>query len=192
MRVVFPTSSLNSVSGAAVVNADGLQSILDEEAQFFRDAEEAAKAARRGLFWGSGIALFVILGLGGLVYFLYGREPKVAYDREYEQEPPSELSPAEVGALLTQGGVDEKEFTATLFDLIRRGAIEATPSSVERSTWGGLKTETITDLVLGMTDEEIDLTHHEQSVMTVMRRVLELGPRPLLPAPKVAWSPTRW
>ena len=68
------------------------------------------------------------------------RSPAVDYDREYEQEPPTDLKPAEVGALLTQGAVTEKEFTATMFDLIRQGAIKATPVTGRAvSTWGGLQ-----------------------------------------------------
>ena len=157
MRVVIPSRMLSSTGGATVVAGDGLASILEEEDRFAREGSEAATAQRTGLIWGSASAIAIAFGLGGLVYFGYGRERRVDYDREYEQEPPSDLSPAEVGALLTQGGVTEKEFTATLFDLIRKGAIEATPSQVERSTWGGLRTETITDLVLGLTEKETGL-----------------------------------
>ena len=55
----------------------------------------------------------------------YGRELRVPYDREYEQEPPSDLAPALVAPLLRQGtSVGAQEFTATLFDLIRRGVLE--------------------------------------------------------------------
>ena len=50
------------------------------------------------------------------------------YDREYEQEPPTETQPALVPALLAQGGTPGSlEFTATLFDLIRRGRYKRRP-----------------------------------------------------------------
>ena len=56
------------------------------------------------------------------VFWFYGRELKTSYDREYEQEPPTETEPALVPTLLRQGGeAGSFEFTATLFDLIRRG-----------------------------------------------------------------------
>ena len=125
------------------------------------------------------LAVGLSAGLGSLVYFRYGKEPAVDYDREYEQEPPTDLKPAEVGALLTQGAVSEKEFTATMFDLIRQGAIKATPSQVERSTWGGLRDETITDLVLELTEKDTGYKDYEQSVLSVVGRVLDEGPRPL-------------
>ena len=179
LRTVFPRALLTRTGGAQVFAESGLESILAEEAQAAETASDAAAAARTGFFAGGASAIAIVLGLGGLVYFRYGKEPAVDYDREYEQEPPSELSPAEVAALLTQGRVDEKAFTATLFDLIRVGRIDAQPSQVQRTTWGGLKTEDITDLVLSTTDDESPLRNYQQSVMTVVRRVLELGPRPL-------------
>ena len=40
-----------------------------------------------------------------VIYRRYGREPDIAYDREYEQEPPSKHPPAVVGGLLRQGPV---------------------------------------------------------------------------------------
>ena len=179
LRTVFPRELLASTDMATVVAGNGLDGIIAEEDEFAREASDAATAQRTGIIWGSILALAFSVGLGGLVYLGYGREPKVDYDREYEQEPPTDLKPAEVGALLSQGAVTEHEFTATMFDLIRQGAIKATPSQVERSTWGGLRNETITDLVLELTDQSTGYTDYEQSVLTVVGRVLDEGPRPL-------------
>src|SRR5690606_6458287 len=96
-----------------------------------------------------------------------------------EPEPPSDLSPAEVGALLNQGYDNEREFTATLFDLIRQGHIKAEPTQAVRSTWGGLKQENISDLLLSVEGEPTGLRDFEQSVLTVVKRVLADGPQPL-------------
>lgn len=81
--------------------------------------------------------------------------------------------------LLSQGGVDEKDFTATMFDLIRLGAIKAEPSQVERVTWAGLRHETISDLILLLGEETTGLRDYEQSVMSVVKRALDAGPLPL-------------
>ena len=70
-------------------------------------------------------------------------------------------------------------FTATLFDLIRRGVIAAQPVSVELKTWGGVRTEQITDLELSLTGNPVDLRDFEQRVVTVVRRVTKDGPVPL-------------
>ena len=179
MRVVIPTSSLASTDGAILVSGEGLPQILAEEEEFANDAEEAAQAGRTGLIVGALGVLVPLLGLGGFVYFGYGREHRVDYDRDYEQEPPSDLKPAEVGALLSQGGVDERDFTATLFDLIRQGAINAEPTQIERVTWAGLRKEMISDLSLSLGEKQTGLRDFEQSVMTVVKRVLDDGPTPL-------------
>ena len=113
------------------------------------------------------------------IFARYGREPRVTYDREYEQEPPSEHEPALVAALLTQGSVKTESFVATIFDLIRREVIAAQPVSYDRSTWLGLRTESITDLELSLTDMDMSLTRFEDPVRTILRRVLDDGPLPL-------------
>jgi uncharacterized membrane protein len=179
MRVVIPTSSLASTDSAIRLSGEGLPQILAEEEEFANDAEEAREAGRTGLIVGSLGILVPLLGLGGLVYFGYGREHRVDYDREYEQEPPTDLTAAEVGVLLSQGGVTEREFTATLFDLIRQGAIKAEPTQSEKVTWAGLKREMISDLQLSLGEKQTGLRDFEQSVMTVVKRVLDAGPVPL-------------
>ena len=50
------------------------------------------------------IALLPALALIGFVWWRWGRERGTSYDREYEQEPPTETQPALVPALLAQGG----------------------------------------------------------------------------------------
>ena len=102
------------------------------------------------------IPAFLIVGA---VFWFYGRERKTGYDREYEQEPPTETAPALVPTLLRQGGeAGSFEFTATLFDLIRRGVFTSTPVTTERKTWGGLRSENVSDLELGpgKDDEKLD------------------------------------
>ena len=49
--------------------------------------------------------------------------------------------------LLRQGGeAGSYEFTATLFDLIRRGVYTSKPVTTETSVWGGLQKEQLSDL----------------------------------------------
>ena len=179
IRVLFPPALLSSTGEASAIGGNGLDFILDEEERWAEEANEARGAARGGLITGALVFVGLVGGLGGLVYHMYGKEPRVTFDREYEQQPPSELTPAEVGALVSQGSVTEKQFTATLFDLIRQGVIGAEQSQIERATWAGMRRETISDLVLSLTGKQVELTEYEQSVLTVMERALAEGPRPL-------------
>ncbi|MEX0699912.1 MAG: DUF2207 domain-containing protein, partial [Acidimicrobiia bacterium] len=179
MRVVFPRTLLTSTTGAAVIQGDRLEDIRNEELELVE-----ADQRRAGLVRALAIGLLALIFLPGLIgviyiYFRYGREPAITYDREYEQEPPSDLPPAEVGALMSQGSVDERQFTATLFELIRRGVIGARPVTVERETWMGLRSEDISDLELSLTGKEEGLTVYEAEVLGVVDRVLDDEPRPL-------------
>src|SRR5581483_3261765 len=110
------------------------------------------------------------------VFWLYGRERRTGYDREYEQEPPADTAPALVPTLLRQGGkAGSFEFTATLFDLIRRGVYAAKPVTTTRSTWGGLHTEHVADLELSAGDRSAPLTAWERHVSDVVDGVLDGG-----------------
>jgi uncharacterized membrane protein len=179
MRVVVPRRVLDSVEGATVVRGVLLGEILAEEERFAETADRRQQALQI-LVVLAALAAFLPATMAVLfIYRRYGREPKVAYDREYEQEPPSDDPPAVVEGLLSQGSVDERGFTATVFDLVRRGVMDAEPVSVDRSTWMGMKTETITDLQLSLVDTSQPLSPHERSVVEVMGRVLSDGPQPL-------------
>jgi uncharacterized membrane protein len=186
MRVVFPTALLDSTVGATVRPGAGLDGILreqlEQEERDQREIERILQAERaRNVSLLSLIGFVVPIPLViTWVFRRYGSEPKVRdYDREYEQEPPSDHAPALVGALVSQGAADEAEFTATLFDLIRRGVFTAQPVTVDRRTWGGRRREQISDLEIGLGDVEQRLTAFERNVVTVVRRVLADGAQPL-------------
>jgi uncharacterized membrane protein len=142
LRVLFPREALTSAGSAVVVEGGGFDQIVEEEGS-------AADYARRrwiGRIVSSILLLFVPGGaIAAWVFFRHGREPKIEYDREYEQEPPSEDSPAVVQGLVTQGRIDADAFTATMFDFIRRGILKAEPETVDRVLFGDT-----TDLVLSL------------------------------------------
>ncbi|HJR86114.1 MAG TPA: DUF2207 domain-containing protein, partial [Acidimicrobiia bacterium] len=181
MRVVFPRELLSSTAGATVIGGNRLADILAEE-----EAEAARDRRRAGLIRAAVIGLGLLTFLPGLIgvayiYFRYGREPAVpGYDREYEQEPPTELPPAEVGALLSQGQVDERQFTATLFDLIRKKVVTANPVKIPIESWMGLRSEIVDDLELSYNPSHgVSLTGSEEKVVQIVNRVLDGQPRPL-------------
>ena len=82
--------------------------------------------------------------------------------------------------LLRQGGeAGSYEFTATLFDLIRRGVFTSTPVTTERKTWGGLRSETVSDLELGPGNDDEKLKPWENAVARVVKGVIKDGPERL-------------
>ena len=179
LRVMFPRDLLDSTTGAQVVPGNGEELILDDE---LRNAQAASREATfRRWAWVFGVVMAIVPATVAVlwIYFRYGREPKVYYDREYEQEPPSDHTPAVVGGLLTQGHVGVAEFTATMFELIHRGVLAARPVTIEKSTWLGLRQEQISDLELSLVEDAPPLSGPESTVLTVMRRILGDGPQPL-------------
>ena len=127
------------------------------------------------------LALAALPGLAviGAVWAFFGRERRTGYDREYEQEPPTDTEPALVPVLLKQGGEPGSyEWTATLFDLIRRGLYQAKPVTTERKIWGGLRTQTVSDLELSPGEDQ-SLRSWEQDVTRVVDPILVDGPERL-------------
>ncbi|MBU1865588.1 MAG: DUF2207 domain-containing protein, partial [Actinobacteria bacterium] len=177
-RVVFPADWLTSTGGATVKSGSGLAGILAEEEAYAARGDTERRGTRNSL-------LIVVIAAGLLplfvagAYLRHGREPKVDYDLRYEQSPPTALAPALVGSLLRQGGSDEADFVATMFDFIRRGVLTAQPTTVEQRTWGGLRREQISDLLVGLGPDPGGLRDFERSVLTVLKRVLGDGPTPL-------------
>jgi len=125
---------------AGVLSTDYTRATLrDEEARRVKQtiadleraeaaAERRAKAARAlGGIW---LAALVLLPLSWLPIFMrtwrkVGQDYRVPGTPAYVHEPPSELRPALVELLLKEGsGVTPRAFTATIFDLARRGWIE--------------------------------------------------------------------
>ncbi len=96
------------------------------------DAEAAARErqARWEQTWKPIVNLALVVLSGGLLvlgvvglyllWYLKGRDPHTEVFAEYLTEPPSDLPPALVGAVVDER-VGIKEILATLFDLARRG-----------------------------------------------------------------------
>ena len=111
------------------------------------------------------------------IWLLFGRERATGYDREYEQEPPSDEAPAIVPPLLRQGTEPGSlEFTATLFDLIRRGYYVREASDDREEDVAGLRTEQVADLELSPGNAEIELTEFEEPVAKVFDNIVDDGP----------------
>ena len=84
-----------------------------------------------------GFALPVITFLSVLlIWFRRGRDQPGQTYAKYVSEPPSNLSPGLVGALIDEK-VDTKEVIATIVDLARRGYLEITDGKAEGASGKG-------------------------------------------------------
>ncbi|RAP52310.1 MAG: hypothetical protein BZ138_03285 [Methanosphaera sp. rholeuAM270] len=73
--------------------------------------------------------LFMILPLA--IYGLFGREPKISYDAEYEYDLPTDSTPIEVNYIVVgnAGDLDNNSIYATILDLINRKYFEVMAST---------------------------------------------------------------
>src|SRR6185312_4623183 len=182
LRSLVPRSAFSTTTGMRVERASGFAKIVEEERadanRFERDHERIdslkAHPVRTGLVL-LGLASIPALLVISLVFWFMGRERRTGYDREYEQEPPTDTEPALIPTLLRQGGeAGSYEFTATLFDLVRRGVYKAVPTTTERPIWGGLRHESVSDLELSA-GKEGELRAWERDVANVVDGVLDGG-----------------
>jgi len=130
VRVVFPRSYLTDLDPFKVelVAKNGKDLILKEEEKWKKEEErkEFLQSIVTIIF---GILSVILLLLGFIlplrIYFKYGREPKVQYEREYEQEPPSDIPPAWVEALVNQSStLSPNSIVASTLELARRGYLK--------------------------------------------------------------------
>ena len=186
LRALYPRQSFTSTAGMKVQQGNGLGTItaeeLDDARAYERDKERIDSAIAHP--WRTALILLAVgvlpaLAISTFVFWRFGREVETGYDREYEQEPPTDTAPALVPTLLRQGGeAGSFEFTATLFDLVRRGHYSAQQVTTERSLWGGLRHESVADLELSR-GTPVELTPWEKSVTSVVDGVLGGGSRRL-------------
>ena len=179
LRTLIPRSAFSSTLGMKVVRGNAFDRIAAEEKAdaetYEQDQEQIDRLKAHPLLVAAIVlalrtlpALLVIAA----VYWLFGRERRTAYDREYEQAADGHRAGARP-ALLRQGGeAGSYEFTATLFDLIRRGIYKSEPTTTERPIWGGLRSETVSDLQLSAGAAQ-DLRPWERDVADVVDAVLD-------------------
>ncbi len=115
-------SSPSVFSAVSPLPQERYEKILEEERRF-------ASGELRAYLWGV-VATFLLVGFGifylllfVVYYFRYGREPRLDYQREYEQEPPLDISPCFLGVALSQtldNSLLSRAFLATILELARR------------------------------------------------------------------------
>ena len=166
MRVVFPRRLLSSTTGANEESGEGLRQIAAEESTIAREDARALErqAWTRENFPLLAFAGFLLAFLPGLwvcllIWTRFGKEPPAPEVPRHIHEPPGDEAPAVIAALLATGNTRTTgdAFTATLFDLIRRGFIDASATTSYKKTWGGLKEDEVSDIAVKLTSKDPDL-----------------------------------
>ena len=186
IRVIWPAGLVQGIPS----NRQTLASIKAEEERFVRETIarlkekqqklQQVRARRKRLFfiWGAllilGTIIWVIIYLK--IWKKEGREYQFDDIPEYWREPPSDLPPALVEVLMREGGlVTTNSFTATLFDLARRGWVTIEDTQVTSEGLFGPKRKTKTSLILQRNYyQAADLESFEKDVLRLVFN--EAGP----------------
>ncbi|HSQ02053.1 MAG TPA: DUF2207 domain-containing protein [Methanobacterium sp.] len=122
LRMVIPKNQFasNPVNGV-IINQNGLDEILKIQNAYQKELD-----FKSTLYSILAILMFLALLIPFVIYFRYGREPKIGYMAEYERDIPTNDPPAIVNAICGSGfskkiGTPNMDgFKATIMDLIDR------------------------------------------------------------------------
>jgi len=144
VRILLPTAAI--VSSPRWYNDTAESRVLAEESQWVGEANEKRVRAKRNLFLQLAVPLLmVVAGVGAWasLYLRYGREYKEENPIEYLREPPEEWTPNEVAFVWRWGELNAQDMTATLMDLVRRGALKLIVTTERHERLGGLLGESV-------------------------------------------------
>jgi uncharacterized membrane protein len=168
-RIVFPTAVINS--SPRQDQRAVLAQVVAEEEEWMAEANRLRRRAKARLIllWALPAA-FIIVGVSTwlVLYFRYGREHREANPPEYVREPPGDWTPNEVAFLWRWGQISAQDMTATLMDLVRRGALRLVVTTATRPVLGGLLGEKADEdfVVERLRDYEGELSQSEQYLIS--------------------------
>ncbi|ADZ10033.1 Protein of unknown function DUF2207, membrane [Methanobacterium lacus] len=122
IRMAIPRDQFAATpSHGLIINQNGLAQI-----QQLQNDYQNSLNFRTNLYYFLSVLMFLALFVPLLIYFRYGREPKIDYQAEYERDIPTDDPPAMVNAICGPGfskkigEPDMDGFKATIMDLINR------------------------------------------------------------------------
>ena len=142
VRMAIPKNQFNSNPIHALqINQNGLSQIEQIQNDYLNSLN-----FRTNIYYIVSVLFFLALFIPFLIYFRYGREPKIEYQAEYERDIPTDDPPAIVNAICGPGfskkigEPDMDGFKATIMDLIDRKYLtmenEPTSEDIDKEGYG--------------------------------------------------------
>jgi len=138
-RILLPTAF--SASSPRQDALEILPRVMAEQEVWVNEANAERRQARASLaFQIAAPAILAIIGIGVWLraYLAYGREFKDPNAPQYLREPPSDSAPTEVAMIWKWGQLTPQDMTATVMDLVRRGALWLIVTTEHHQRLGGL------------------------------------------------------
>lgn len=151
VRAVFPRIESPNSRFVQIDDAKGLEEILDIENEY-----QQKTSVLKSLYSLTILFTLIIVVVPFLIYFRYGREPKIDYEAIYEREPPTNSRPAVVNAIM-QGKIGTPTmdgFTATVMNLANLGYISLRTMKSEEDRALGLFRSEDEDILIELASPE--------------------------------------
>lgn len=117
IRMVIPKNQFAAnPTGGIIINQNGLPEIEKIQSDYQNELN-----FKTFLFSLLTVVMLLICLIPFIIYLLFGREPKIDYQAEYERDIPTDDPPAVVNAIVSSGTVGDPNmdgFKATIMDLI--------------------------------------------------------------------------
>lgn len=151
IRAVFPRLQSADPRFVSIQDEDAMEKILAIEKEYEEKQKTINYLYRLSILFFCLVIIFPLL-----IYFRYGREPKIDYQVLYEREPPTNSKPAVVNAIMkSEIGVPTIDgFTATVMDLVNRGYLSLHDIKSEGKRLGLFKYES-EDLIIKIKKDEL-------------------------------------
>lgn len=117
-RILIPKSYFKSTENADVINKNAKEEIEQNQ----KDYQNSINNKNTVMILLSGL-LVLLMFVPGVIYYKYGREPKIDYKADYESQLPTNDSPIFIN-MMVNGNVGESDlngFQATLLNLVDEG-----------------------------------------------------------------------
>ncbi len=166
IRAVFPRLQSPNPRFVSIQDEDALEKILAIEKEY----EEKQKTINF-LYKLAILFFFFIIIFPLLIYFRYGREPKIDYQALYEREPPTNSKPAVVNAIMKgEIGIPIIEgFTATVMDLVNQDYLSIHDIKAEEKRLGLFKYESEDVIIKIKKDDLTELDDIEIGVFNLLK-----------------------
>lgn len=178
IRAVFPRLETADPDYASIQNKNAMNEILAREKEY-----QTKQGLAKIIFYFAVVFALLVVVLPIIIYFKFGREPKIDYFALYEREPPTDSKPAVVNAIMKGkiGRPTIEGFTATVMDLVNQGYIDLKDVKSEKQYLGIIKHET-EDVVIELNENMSlsGLTDFEKDIFELLEKHAKNG--------KILWS----
>lgn len=116
-RILMPTSYFKSTRHAQVINQDA-KALIEADQKKYQNERNQRNLVSNIIYGIYSLLLAIPLA----IYGLFGREPKIDYDAEYEYDLPDDSTPMQVNLIVVGnvGQLDKNSISTKILDLIER------------------------------------------------------------------------